>query len=53
MNKPIRRVGILMMVMLVLLLANDSYVQVVEGSTWANNPAIASPCVARNRAILA
>jgi peptidoglycan glycosyltransferase len=37
-NKPIRRVGILMMAMLVLLLANDSYVQVVEASTWANNP---------------
>jgi peptidoglycan glycosyltransferase len=37
-NKPIRRVAILMMAMFVLLLANDSYVQVVEGSTWANSP---------------
>jgi penicillin-binding protein A len=37
-NKGIRRVGILMMVLVVLLMANASYVQVVNGSSYANNP---------------
>ncbi|HET6504822.1 MAG TPA: penicillin-binding protein 2 [Amycolatopsis sp.] len=38
MNKGIRRVGILMMVLVVLLLANDSWVQVLNSNYYADNP---------------
>jgi penicillin-binding protein A len=37
-NKGIRRVGIAMMVLVVLLLANDSYVQVINSNAYANSP---------------
>jgi peptidoglycan glycosyltransferase len=38
-NKPLRRVGLTMMVMVLLLLANLTYVQVINADTYANNPA--------------
>jgi len=38
-NKPLRRVGLAMMVMVLLLLANLTYVQVINADTYANNPA--------------
>lgn len=38
MNKPLRRVGMAMMVMLVLLLANTTYVQVIKGGSYRDNP---------------
>jgi peptidoglycan glycosyltransferase len=37
-NTPLRRVGIAMMVMIVLLLANDMYVQVVQAASYRANP---------------
>lgn len=37
-NKPIRRVGIFMMVLMVGLLLNDSYVQGIGASGYADNP---------------
>ncbi|HWE90811.1 MAG TPA: penicillin-binding transpeptidase domain-containing protein [Pseudonocardiaceae bacterium] len=37
MNKPLRRVGLAMMLMVVLLLANDMYVQVVQASSLSTN----------------
>jgi peptidoglycan glycosyltransferase len=38
MNKPLRRIGMAMMVMIVLLLANDMYVQVIHGDEYRQNP---------------
>ncbi|TVT17202.1 penicillin-binding protein 2 [Amycolatopsis acidiphila] len=38
MNRAIRRVGILMMTLVVLLLANDSYIQGINADGYANNP---------------
>lgn len=38
MNKPLRRVGIAVMAMIVLLLANTTYVQVIQGDTYRNDP---------------
>ena len=38
MNTPLRRVGLAMMVMIVLLLANDMYVQVVKADSYRSNP---------------
>ena len=38
MNTPLRRVGLAMMVMIVLLLANDMYVQVVKADSYRTNP---------------
>jgi penicillin-binding protein A len=38
-NKPLRRVGLTMMVLVLLLLANLTYVQVINADTYANNPA--------------
>ena len=38
MNTPLRRVGLAMMVMIVLLLANDMYVQVVKADSYRANP---------------
>jgi peptidoglycan glycosyltransferase len=37
-NTPLRRVGLAMMVMIVLLLANDMYVQVVKANGYQGNP---------------
>ncbi|MBV8933753.1 MAG: hypothetical protein JO285_14520, partial [Kutzneria sp.] len=39
MNKPLRRIGLAMMVMIVLLLANLTYVQVINADTYAKDPA--------------
>ena len=38
MNTPLRRVSIAMMVMIVLLMVNDMYVQVIKADSYANNP---------------
>ena len=38
MNTPLRRVSLAMMVMIVLLLANDMYVQVVKADSYRANP---------------
>ncbi|HVV18399.1 MAG TPA: penicillin-binding protein 2 [Pseudonocardiaceae bacterium] len=38
MNTPLRRVSLAMMVMIVLLLANDMYVQVVKADSYRTNP---------------
>ena len=38
MNTPLRRVSLAMMVMVVLLLANDMYVQVVQADSYRTNP---------------
>lgn len=38
MNTPLRRVGLAMMVMIVLLLANDMYVQVIQADSYRTNP---------------
>ncbi|HEY2698758.1 MAG TPA: penicillin-binding protein 2 [Pseudonocardiaceae bacterium] len=38
MNTPLRRVSIAMMVMVVLLMVNDMYVQVIKADSYANNP---------------
>lgn len=38
MNKPLRRIGMAMMVMVVLLLANDMFVQVIHGDAYRTNP---------------
>ncbi|AHH93400.1 penicillin-binding protein 2 [Kutzneria viridogrisea] len=38
MNKPLRRVGLAMMVMVLLLLANLTYVQVIKADTYASDP---------------
>lgn len=38
MNTPLRRVSIAMMVMVVLLMINDMYVQVIKADSYANNP---------------
>ena len=38
MNTPLRRVSIAMMIMVVLLLANDTYVQVVKADSYRTNP---------------
>src|SRR5699024_7222413 len=38
MNKPLRKVGLVMLVMIVLLLANTSWVQVVNSEYYADNP---------------
>ncbi|MGH3438737.1 MAG: peptidoglycan D,D-transpeptidase FtsI family protein [Sciscionella sp.] len=38
MNKPLRRVGLAMMVMMVLLLLNITYVQVIKGDSYRTNP---------------
>lgn len=37
MNTPLRRVGLAMMVLVILLLANDTYVQVVQANTYRDN----------------
>ncbi|MBW4719499.1 peptidoglycan D,D-transpeptidase FtsI family protein [Saccharothrix obliqua] len=38
MNKPLRRVGLAMMAMMVLLLANATYVQVIKSDDYRTNP---------------
>lgn len=38
MNTPLRRVGLAMMVLIVLLLANDMFVQVVQADSYRTNP---------------
>lgn len=38
MNTPLRRVGLAMMALIVLLLANDMYVQVVRADSYRTNP---------------
>ena len=38
MNTPLRRVSLAMMIMIVLLLANDTYVQVVKADSYRTNP---------------
>ncbi len=38
MNTPLRRVSIAMMIMIVLLMVNDMYVQVIKADSYANNP---------------
>ncbi|MBO0840319.1 MAG: penicillin-binding protein 2 [Sciscionella sp.] len=38
MNKPLRRVGLAIVVMIVLLLANATYIQVIRGDDYRNNP---------------
>lgn len=38
MNTPLRRVGLAMMIMIVLLLANDTYVQVIQSDSYRTNP---------------
>ena len=38
MNTPLRRVGMVMMVMIVLLLANATYVQVIKGDEYRKDP---------------
>ncbi len=38
MNTPLRRVGLAMMALIVLLLANDMYVQVVQADSYRTNP---------------
>jgi peptidoglycan glycosyltransferase len=38
MNTPLRRIGLAMMVLVVLLLANDTYVQVIKANSYQNNP---------------
>ncbi|HEY4019808.1 MAG TPA: penicillin-binding protein 2 [Pseudonocardiaceae bacterium] len=38
MNTPLRRVSIAMMIMVVLLMVNDMYVQVIKADSYANNP---------------
>ena len=38
MNTPLRRVSIAMMVMVLLLMVNDMYVQVIKADSYANNP---------------
>lgn len=38
MNKPLRKVGLVMLVMIALLLANTSWVQVVHSEHYADNP---------------
>jgi peptidoglycan glycosyltransferase len=37
-NTPLRRVSIAMMVMVLLLMINDMYVQVIKADSYANNP---------------
>jgi peptidoglycan glycosyltransferase len=37
-NTPLRRVGLAMMALIVLLLANDMYVQVVQATSYRTNP---------------
>jgi penicillin-binding protein A len=37
-NKPLRRVGLAMMVMVLLLLANLTYVQVIKADTYSQDP---------------
>ena len=37
MNKPLRRVGLAMMLMVVLLLANDTFVQVIQADSLSSN----------------
>ena len=44
MNTPLRRVGLAMLAMIVLLLANATYVQVVKADDYRNDP--------RNRRVL-
>jgi peptidoglycan glycosyltransferase len=38
MNTPLRRVGVAMMVLILLLMANVTYVQVIDASTYQNDP---------------
>ena len=38
MNTPVRRVAIAVMVMIMMLLANLTYVQVIKGSDYRNDP---------------
>ena len=38
MNTPLRRVSLAMMVMVLLLLANDTYVQVIKADSYRTNP---------------
>jgi len=38
MNKPVRQVGIAVMVLVVLLIGNISWVQVIDAGTYRNNP---------------
>ncbi|HEY3611131.1 MAG TPA: penicillin-binding transpeptidase domain-containing protein, partial [Pseudonocardiaceae bacterium] len=38
MNTPLRRVSLAMMIMIVLLLANDTYVQVIQAVSYRTNP---------------
>ncbi|HEX4724578.1 MAG TPA: penicillin-binding protein 2, partial [Pseudonocardiaceae bacterium] len=38
MNTPLRRVSLFMMLMVLLLLANDTYVQVIEADSYRTNP---------------
>ncbi|HYS38001.1 MAG TPA: penicillin-binding transpeptidase domain-containing protein [Pseudonocardiaceae bacterium] len=38
MNTPLRRVSLAMMIMIVLLLANDTYVQVIKADSYRTNP---------------
>jgi peptidoglycan glycosyltransferase len=37
-NKPLRKVGVAMLVMMVMLLANATYIQVVKADTYRNDP---------------
>jgi len=37
-NTPLRRVSLAMMIMIVLLLANDTYVQVIQADSYRTNP---------------
>jgi penicillin-binding protein A len=37
-NTPLRRVSIAMMIMVVLLMANDMYVQVIKANSYSTNP---------------
>lgn len=38
MNKPLRRVGLAMLIMVTLLLANDTYVQVIKADSYRTDP---------------
>jgi peptidoglycan glycosyltransferase len=38
MNTPLRRVGMAMMVMIILLLGNATWVQVINADEWRKNP---------------
>ncbi|HEX3785227.1 MAG TPA: penicillin-binding protein 2 [Pseudonocardiaceae bacterium] len=38
MNTPLRRVSLAMMVLVVLLMVNDMYVQVIKSDSYSNNP---------------